>query len=116
MGCDFLCKEVCKDDSVTVKLLRQNGAIIIVRGNVPQFAFGYHTDNKIWGTAQNPYDPRRSCGGSSGGDAGLVSSRCIPFSIGSDIGGSIRVPAHFCGIRGFKPTAWRVSGQGHRDG
>jgi Asp-tRNA(Asn)/Glu-tRNA(Gln) amidotransferase A subunit family amidase len=58
----------------------------------------------IWGTAENFYDRERSCGGSSGGDAGLVASRCVPIAIGSDIGGSIRVPATFNGIIGFKPT------------
>jgi Asp-tRNA(Asn)/Glu-tRNA(Gln) amidotransferase A subunit family amidase len=79
-------------------------------------AFGFHTENRVWGTALNPYDHSRTCGGSSGGDAGLISTRCVPFSVCSDIGGSIRIPAHFTGISGFKPTAWRTSEQGYLAG
>jgi len=52
----------------------------------------------------NPHDALRTCGGSSGGDAGLVAARCVPFALGTDIGGSIRCPAHFNGVYGFKPT------------
>ena len=88
------------------------GAIPIVKGNVPQGALSIHTTNYIWGTAQNPYDKTRSCGGSSGGDAGLVAARCIPLSIGSDVGGSIRIPATFNGVMGFKPTQDRISYEG----
>jgi len=79
-------------------------------------AFGFHTENRVWGAALNPYDHSRTCGGSSGGDAGLISTRCVPLSICSDIGGSIRIPAHFTGICGFKPTAWRTSEQGYLTG
>jgi len=63
-----------------------------------------HTDNFIWGRAKNFFDHDRSCGGSSGGDAGLVASRCVPLGIGSDIASSLRIPAHFNGIYTFKPT------------
>lgn len=63
-----------------------------------------HTNNRVWGESLNPLDNERTCGGSSGGDAGLLAARCIPISIGSDIGGSIRFPAAFCGVYGFKPT------------
>ena len=63
-----------------------------------------HSINNIYGTSLNPHNVSRTCGGSSGGDAGLVSSKCVPLSIGTDIGGSIRVPSSFCGIYGFKPT------------
>ena len=63
-----------------------------------------HAENPVWGTAQNPYQRNRSCGGSSGGDAALVSARCAPLSFGSDLAGSIRVPAHFNGVRGFRIT------------
>jgi len=57
----------------------------------------------------NPLNVKRSCGGSSGGDAGLIAARCVPFALGSDIGGSLRVPAAFCGIYGMKPTTGRIS-------
>jgi fatty acid amide hydrolase len=88
------------------------GAIILVKGNIPQLVYSCHSDNRVWGCAKNPYDQSRSCGGSSGGDAGLVASRCIPMALGTDIGGSIRIPCHFTGIRGFKPTSERTSALG----
>mmetsp|Transcript_36971 Transcript_36971/g.56643 ORF Transcript_36971/g.56643 Transcript_36971/m.56643 type:complete len:108 (+) Transcript_36971:714-1037(+) len=71
-----------------------------------------HTINKIWGEAISPLDPVRSPGGSSGGDAGLVSSRSVPLGIGNDSGGSNRFPALFCGVCSFKPTSGRVSSEG----
>ena len=106
VGCAFLCKDSDRadEDGVIVKLFRNAGAIPLVRGNVPQSALSLHTDNLVFGCARNPHDQSRSCGGSSGGDAGLIASQCIPFGIGSDIGGSLRFPAAFCGIYGFKPT------------
>ena len=67
-------------------------------------AYSIHSTNLIWGTALNPHDNKRSCGGSSGGDGGLVASRCVPIALASDVGSSIRIPAHFNGIYGFKPT------------
>jgi len=73
-----------------------------------------HTQNKIWGTSLNFYDNSRSCGGSSGGDAGLVASRCVPIAIGSDIAASLRIPAHFNGISSFKPTNRRITYRGGR--
>lgn len=62
----------------------------------------------------NPYDNSRSCGGSTGGDAALLAARCVPFSVGTDLGGSIRIPAHFNGVYALKPTAWRMPNQGVR--
>ena len=79
---------------------------------MPQSALSIHTNNRIWGEAKNPLNQSRTCGGSSGGEAGLISAKCIPLGIGSDIGGSIRFPAAFCGIYGFKPTQTRTSGKG----
>ena len=67
-------------------------------------ALSIHSTNYIWGTAKNFYQNNRSCGGSSGGDGGLVSARCVPLALGSDVGGSIRIPATFNGVTGFKPT------------
>ena len=88
------------------------GAIPIVRGNMPQSALSLHTKNLIFGEARHPLKQERSCGGSFGGDAGLVAARCVPCGLGSDIGGSIRYPAAFCGVYGFKPTTYRVSFKG----
>lgn len=112
VGCQYLGKEVHTEDAVTVTLLRKAGAIPIVRGNVPQLALTMHTDNFLWGRAQNPYDVTRSCGGSSGGEGGIVASRCAPLAFGSDVAGSIRIPAAFNGVRGFKPTPARCSAEG----
>ena len=91
-------------DSLCIVPLLEAGGIPLVRGNLPQIAFSIHSKNPIWGCAQNPHDLQRSCGGSSGGDAGLVAARCVPIAIGSDIGSSIRIPAAFNGVYGFKPT------------
>lgn len=92
-----------------VKLYLKAGAIPLVRGNVPQTCMMLHTKNLIFGEARNPLRQDRSCGGSSGGEAGLVVSRCVPFGLGTDIGGSVRFPSAFCGIYGIKPTSSRVT-------
>ena len=85
----------------------------MVRGNCPQAALGAGTtDSLVWGSAINPYDEKRSCGSSSGGDAGMVATRCVPLGIGTDIGGDIRFPGASCGIMSFKPTQTRFSRRG----
>lgn len=81
----------------------------MIRGNCPQTAISLHTANLTFGESLNPHDKTRSPGGSSGGDAGLVAARCTVLSLGSDIGGSLRFPAWFCGVYGFKPSKNRVS-------
>ena len=68
-----------------------------------------HSYNEMFGCCLNPYDETRTCGGSSGGDGGLVATRCAPIGIGTDTLGSIRNPALFCGVYGFKPTPQRMS-------
>ena len=93
-----------QEDAAIVKSFLKAGAIPLVRGNVSQSALSIHTDNYVWGCSKSPQDITRSCGGSSGGNAGLVAARCVPFAVGNDIGGSLRFPAVFCGIYGFKPT------------
>ena len=108
VGMAFLHKKREHDSPCLVPLFKA-GMIPIVRGNLPQAALSIHSDNYIWGCAQNPHDNSRSCGGSSGGDAALVAARCVPISIGSDVGGSIRIPAHFNGVTGFKPTQGRLT-------
>lgn len=97
-----------QDDGFICKLLKGEGAIPFAKTNLPQALLIHNTSNFIWGTAQNPWKYGRTCGGSSGGESGLVAARCSPFGIGTDIGGSIRIPALFCGVVGFKPTAERV--------
>ena len=97
------------DDCNFIKVLRDNGAIFYVSSNLPQGIGSIESSNKLWGRAQNPWDRERTPGGSSGGEAGLIASKCSPLGIGSDAAGSIRIPCSFCGIYGFAPTGRRVS-------
>ena len=99
-------------DSEIVATLRRKGAIPFVLSNVGQGLLSYESTNGLWGAAQNPWNRKKTVGGSSGGEAGLVATRCSPCGIGSDIAGSIRLPSHFCGVYGFKPTLDRVSNIG----
>jgi len=69
--------------------------------------------NNLWGTAENPWNKKRSCGGSSGGSGGSIAAKVSPLCFGSDIGGSIRVPSNFNGVTGLKPTSRRISVVGH---
>lgn len=92
-----------------IKVLRENGAIFYVTSNLPQGIGSIESYNKMWGRSLNPWDKSRTPGGSSGGEAGLVASKCSPLGIGSDAAGSIRIPCSFCGIYGFAPTGKRIS-------
>jgi amidase len=100
-------------DATSVARLRAAGAIPIGKTNCPEFLSSYESDNNVIGRTNNPWDLDRTPGGSSGGEAAAISSFCSAGGIGSDGGGSIRVPAHFCGIAGLKPTPGRVSAVGH---
>ncbi len=104
VGCTGLMNKVAVEDSTVVSRLKNEGAIILGITNVPELLSSYETDNDVYGRTNNPYDLKRSPGGSSGGCASLIASGCIPLSIGSDAGGSIRWPAHCTGIAAHKPT------------
>ena len=93
----------------TIKNLIKNGAIITSRGNVPQALFSMECHNNLYGRCLNPYNNLRVPGGSSGGDASLVRLGLVNAAIGSDIGGSLRIPALFCGLVTLKPTMFRIS-------
>lgn len=100
-------------DATVVARLRRAGAILIGKTNTPELTLSYETDNQIYGRTNNPYDFSRTSGGSSGGAAAIIASGGSPLDIGSDTAGSIRVPSHFCGIAGIKPTSGRVPRTGH---
>ena len=95
-------------DELIVERIRRAGVVTIGRTNVPEFAAGSHTFNTIFGTTLNPVDPTRSAGGSSGGAAAALRSGMVPLADGSDMGGSLRNPASFCGVVGLRPSLGRV--------
>jgi amidase len=103
-------------DSVPVRRLRDAGAILLGATNVPKFLMDGQSFNEIYGVSNNPWDLSRTPGGSSGGSAASLAAGMAAFSIGSDIGGSIRTPASFCGIYGHKPTLDVVNALGHLPG
>jgi Asp-tRNA(Asn)/Glu-tRNA(Gln) amidotransferase A subunit family amidase len=100
-------------DATAVARLKAAGAIILAKTNTPEMAIPYETDNPIFGRTNNPYDERLTSGGSSGGEAAAIAAWLSPGGVGSDLSGSIRVPAHFCGIVGLKPTSGRIPMDGH---
>jgi Asp-tRNA(Asn)/Glu-tRNA(Gln) amidotransferase A subunit family amidase len=99
---------VPEDDSPAVAKLRDAGAIIIGKTNTAEMAMDYTADNPVFGRTNNPHDLSRTPGGSSGGEGAAIASGMSPAGIGSDLAGSIRIPAHFCGIAGLKPGTGRV--------
>jgi Asp-tRNA(Asn)/Glu-tRNA(Gln) amidotransferase A subunit family amidase len=104
---------VPKEDAPLVSRLKVAGAILLGSTNTPEFLMAYETDNSLTGKTSNPWNLAHSAGGSSGGEAAAIASGCSAGGVGSDGGGSIRVPAHFCGICGLKPTPGRVPATGH---
>lgn len=100
-------------NATLVARLESAGAILLGNTNTPEFLMAYETDNRLSGKTSNPWDLSKSSGGSSGGEAAAIASGCSMGGAGSDGGGSIRVPAHFCGICGLKPTPGRIPATGH---
>jgi fatty acid amide hydrolase 2 len=104
---------VARQDATAVARLRQAGAIPLGVTNTSELCMWVESDNRLYGRTNNPYDPERIAGGSSGGEGAIVGAGASPFGLGSDIGGSIRLPAAFCGIAGHKPTGRMVPNTGH---
>jgi amidase len=104
---------VSTEDATVITNLRDEGAILLGKTNIPEFAFHYDSNNLVYGATHNPHDHERSVGGSSGGEAAALAAGMSAFGVGSDYGGSIRVPAHFCGVVGLKPGRWVVPYAGH---
>jgi len=100
-------------DAATVALLRNAGGVVIGKTNVPELCLAFESDNLVYGRTNNPYDPARTSGGSSGGEAAIIAAGGSPLGLGSDAGGSVRQPAHFCGIATIKPTSGRLPKTGH---
>src|SRR6266496_1441806 len=100
---------VPEKDATAVARLRAAGAIILGKTNTPELTLSYDTENLIYGRTHNPYDLAQTPGGSSGGAAAILAVGGSALDIGSDTAGSIRIPAHFCGVAGLKPTFGRVS-------
>ncbi len=104
---------VAADDAPLVARLRAAGAVILGVTNTPELLMAWETDNLLYGRTNNPWDVTRTAGGSSGGEAAAIAAGLSAGGVGSDGGGSIRVPAHFCGICGLKPTPGRIPSTGH---
>jgi amidase len=107
-GMPALAEAVAPMDSPVVERMKAAGAIAIGRTNCPDMALRVHTDSSLYGLTRNPWDPGRTTGGSSGGEASALASGMSPIGLGNDIGGSLRNPATCCGIASLKPSAGRV--------
>jgi len=95
-------------------MIRRAGGIIFAKSNCPQLGFTFETNNRIFGRAFNPHNPKYITGGSTGGEGGLLGSKCSIIGVGSDIGGSIRFPSGFNGVCGYKPSTKRICVKGNK--
>ena len=100
-------------DATAVARMRAAGAIVLGKTNTPEFTLSFETDNLVYGQTNNPYDVSRTPGGSSGGASAIIAAGGSAMDLGTDTGGSIRVPSAFCGLAGLKPTSGRVPRTGH---
>lgn len=107
-GSPIFADNVPEQDDLIVERLRAAGAIVVGKSNAPEFGAGSQTFNEVFGETRNPYDLARTCGGSSGGAAVALATGMVPIADGSDLGGSLRNPASFCNVVGFRPSPGRV--------
>jgi fatty acid amide hydrolase len=114
-GVERLAGSRSRSDGAIARALRRAGAVILCKGNVAQLNWYAETDNPVYGRTDNPWAADRSPGGSSGGEAALVAAGVVPVAVGTDIGGSVRIPAAWCGVFGMAPTPGRLSLAGSRD-
>ncbi|MFF4020632.1 amidase family protein [Streptomyces sp. NPDC001843] len=112
-GAEELTDHVPVRDADAVARLRHQGAVIMGKTNTPAYCQDLHTDNTLFGSTLNPHNPQRTAGGSSGGPAAAVASHLTPADLGSDLAGSLRLPAHYCGVYGLRPTHGLVPARGH---
>ena len=114
IGLTGLKDEIIPADGILISRLRKAGAVILGKTNVPQLMIWHECDNPVYGRTNNPWDLARTPGGSTGGEAAIIAARGSPLGLGNDLGGSIRVPCHFCGVHGLKPTTSRLPRGGSR--
>jgi amidase len=114
-GAVELSEHVPQADAVAIGRLRAAGAIVFGKTNVPRWSGDFQTFNELFGTTNNPWDPTRTPGGSSGGAATAVATGLTSFEVGTDIGGSVRIPSHFCGVFGLKPSFGVIPQRGYLD-
>ncbi|AVH55618.1 MULTISPECIES: amidase family protein [Streptomyces] len=112
-GAEELADHIPDQDADAVARLRHQGAVIMGKTNTPAYCQDLHTDNALFGPTLNPHDPARTVGGSSGGPAAAVAAHLTPADLGSDLAGSLRLPAHYCGVYGLRPTHGLVPARGH---
>ncbi|WP_328478594.1 amidase family protein [Streptomyces sp. NBC_00377] len=112
-GAQELADHIPDQDADAVARLRHQGAVIMGKTNTPAYCQDLHTDNALFGPTLNPHDPARTVGGSSGGPAAAVAAHLTPADLGSDLAGSLRLPAHYCGVYGLRPTHGLVPARGH---
>lgn len=113
IGSTLLCGQISETDAEAVARLRRAGALILGTTNCPEFLMSYETENRLHGRTRNPWDLERTSGGSSGGESAAIAAGMSAAGLGSDSGGSVRLPAHFTGICSLKPTPGRIPGRGH---
>src|SRR5437773_7523723 len=111
-GLSRLAANIATKDESHVARLRRVGAIVLGKTNAGQLLLMLETSNPVYGRTNNPWNPQRSSGGSSGGESAIIACGGSPLGVGTDLGGSCRVPAAFCGIAGFKPTKGRADDPG----
>lgn len=108
-GVKAMAEQIAAADAPLVARMREAGAIPLARTNLPDFAFRWHTESSLFGSTLNPWDPARTPGGSSGGEAVALATGMTPLGFGNDLGGSLRIPSQFCGTAAIRPSRGRVA-------
>lgn len=112
IGFSAWCNKPATKDANVVKAVKEAGGIIICKTNVPQTMLNFECSNPTWGITRNPWNGKYTCGGSSGGEGAIIAADGSAIGIGSDVGGSLRIPALYCGIYSLKPSVDRISTEG----